>query len=135
MTRITEKPEIDALADADLFYVRDASDPTNPDKKVPYSKIRTPVVGVKMTHQYRYAGDINVPAMAAGAELSATIAVAGAAVGDHVVFNMAPPANIAILGCWVSGADTVSVKFRNTHASNAFIVTAVACVALVSRTS
>lgn len=33
MTKITEKDEIDAIAANDLIYVRDASEPDNPDKK------------------------------------------------------------------------------------------------------
>lgn len=131
MTKITEKDEIDALADNDLFYVRDASDPSNPDKKVPFSKVRP--TGARITHHFRYADDITIPSLSAGAEAEATIAVPGTAIGDHVVFNMNPPANIAILSSWVSAADTVRVRFRNTHGSNAFATAAVACVALVSR--
>jgi hypothetical protein len=131
MTKITEKDEIDALADGDLFYVRDQSDPTNPDKKVPFSKVRP--AGSRITHCFRYAGNITVPNLAAGAEADATITVAGAVVGDHVSFNMEPPANIAVLACWVSAANTVKVRFRNTHASNAYSTAAVSCVGLVSR--
>lgn len=133
MTRITEKPEIDTLADADLFYVRDASEPTNPDKKVPWSKMKPN--GVRTTHQFRYEGLLTVPAMAPQTDANAAMFVGGARVGDHVVFNMMPPANIAILACAVTGNDTVVVRFRNTHASNAFMVTDVNCVALVSRTA
>jgi hypothetical protein len=131
MSKITDKDEIDALADGDLFYVRDASDPSNPDKKVPFSKIRP--TGSRITNRYRYASTITIPNLSAGAEADGTITVVGAAVGDHVVFNMEPPANIAVLASWVSAADTVKVRFRNTHASNAYSTGDVSCVALVSR--
>jgi len=131
MTKITEKDEIDELADGDLFYVRDASEPSNPDKKVPFSKVRP--TGARITHHYRFSDDITIPNISAGAEADATIAVPGAATGDHVVFNMEPPANIAVLSSWVSAADTVKVRFRNTHASNAYSTADIACVALVSR--
>lgn len=174
MTKITEKNEIDALADNDLLYVRDASDPSNPDKKMLGSKLRiftadlstapvaTPAdddriglwdvsdgpaprkhllfsafrpAGAKVTQHLRFAGNIAIPAMAAGVENDATIAVAGAAVGDHAVFNIQPPANIAVLSCWVSAADVLTVRFRNLHASSAYAGGNVSCVALVSRST
>lgn len=98
MTKITEKDEIDVLADPDLFYVRDASDPSNPDKKVPFSKIRP--AGARITNDYRFSASITIPNLAAGAEADASIVVSGAAIGDHVVFNVEPPASIAVLACW-----------------------------------
>lgn len=131
MSKITEKDEIDSVADNDLLYVRDTSDPSNPDKRAPFSKLRP--TGARITHHYRFSGNIAVPNLAAGAEADGTITVTGAAVGDHVTFNMEPPTNIAVLSCWVSAADTVKVRFRNTHASNAFSTANVACLALVSR--
>jgi hypothetical protein len=131
MSKLTEKNEIDEIADGDLFYVRDASAPSDPDKKVPFSKVRP--AGSRITHHHRFAGNITVPSMAAGVEADGTLTVNGAVVGDHVSFNMEPPANIAILACWVSASDTVKVRFRNNHASTAYVSAAVACVALVSR--
>lgn len=174
MTKITAKDQIDAIAANDLIYVRDASAPSNPDKKatgaqvlnftadlsgaveitpadddriavndvsdgaaprkyLPWSKFRP--AGAKITNHFRFAGNITVPTLAAGDEGDATITVTGAATGDHVVFNMEPPANIAILASWVSAADTVKVRFRNTHASSGYSTAAVACVALVSRST
>lgn len=172
MTKITEKDEIDALADNDLLYARDASDPSNPDKKVTGSKLRnftadlstalvaTPAdddrvglwdvsdsasprkylafsafrpAGDKVTHHFRFAGNITIPAMAAGVENDATITVPGAVTGDHAIFNIQPPANIAVMSAWVSANDTLSIRFRNLHASSAYAGGNVACVALVSR--
>ncbi len=49
MTKITEKDEIDEIADGDLIYVRDVSDPSNPDKKAPFSKVRRPDPGSRGT--------------------------------------------------------------------------------------
>lgn len=131
MSKLTEKDEIDSVADGDLFYARDVSDPSKPDKKVPFSKIRP--AGARVTHNFRFAGNIAIPALAAGVEGDATITVTGAVAGDHVSFNLQPPASIAVLSSWVSANDTVSVRFRNTHASSAYAGGAVACVALVSR--
>lgn len=174
MTKITEKNEIDAIAANDLFYVRDASAPSDPDKKatgdqvlkftadlsgatevtpadddlicvhdvsdgvnprkkLPWVKLRP--AGAKITNNVRYTGNIAVPSMAAGVEADGTITVTGAAIGDHVIFNMEPPANVAVLACWVSAANTVKARFRNTHASNSYAGAAVACVALVSRST
>lgn len=48
---------------------------------------------------------------------------------------MEPPANIAILASWISAANTVKVRFRNTHASTGYTSAAVACVVLASRST
>lgn len=133
MTDITNLPEIPALADNDLLYVWDASDPSNPDKKMLASKVRP--AGAKITNQLRFAGNITVPSLAAGVEADATIAVPGAAVGDHVTFGLTVllPASLGILHYWVSAADTVSVRIRNFHASVTYVGAALACTALVTR--
>jgi hypothetical protein len=131
MTKITEKNEIDAIADGDLLYVRDVSDPSDPDKKTPFSKLRPS--GNRITHNFRFAGNVAIPALAAGVEGDATVTVTGAVVGDHASFNIQPPASIAVLASWVSANDTLSVRFRNVHASSAYAGGSVACVALVSR--
>jgi hypothetical protein len=131
MTKITEKDEIDEIADGDLIYVRDVSDPSNPDKKAPFSKVRP--AGSRITRNFRFAGNVAIPALAAGVEGDGNVTVTGAVVGDHVIFNIQPPANIAVLASWVSGNDTLSIRFRNLHASSAYAGGNVACVALVSR--
>jgi hypothetical protein len=133
MSKVTALTEIDAVADNDVMYIWDASTPSAPDKKVPFSKLRPS--GVRITNNFRYEGNITIPALAAGVEGDATIAIAGAAVGDHLVFNLtaALPGNIAVLHAWVSAADTATVRFRNTHAANAYAGAAIACVALASR--
>ncbi|WP_210338994.1 hypothetical protein [Ensifer sp. ENS04] len=133
MTKLNNLPEIDAVADNDTFYVSDASTPGAPDKKVPFSKIRP--AGAKMTSLLRYESTITIPAINAATEGSATIAVAGAAVGDHVVFNMrdALPADLGIMSVRVSAADTVQVRFRNLHAANNYAGGVLACDALVIR--
>lgn len=131
MSKITGKNEIDAVADNDLFYARDVSEPSDPDKRVPFSKIRP--AGNRVTHNFRFAGNVAIPALAAGVEGDATVTVAGAVVGDHASFNIQPPASIAVLASWVSANDTLSIRFRNLHASSAYAGGNVACVALVSR--
>ncbi|TCA48548.1 hypothetical protein E0J16_25810 [Rhizobium pisi] len=135
MTQLSNLPEIDALADGDYFYVLDVSDVVTPDKKVSWIKVRPE--GARITNYKRFSDTITIPNLAAGVEGDGTISVPGAAIGDNVVFNLtaALPANIAILGCWVSAADTVKVRFRNTHASTAFTTADVSCVALVIRSS
>lgn len=132
MTSLPNLTEIDALADGDYFYVWDASDPSSPDKKVPVSKVRP--AGAKITNYIRYASTIVIPNLAALAEADVLITVTGAQVGDHVDFNLsaAPPANIGIQAVWAA-ADQVGVRFRNTHASNAFVTASPACTALVTR--
>lgn len=176
MTNVTTLAELTALASNDVFYVRDASDTADPDKKVMLSTIQkaaadpsgsvqidiaqddqimiwdvsdpaTPrkyilvsdirPAGAKITDLMRYAGPIVVPALAAGVEADVTIAVAGAAVGDHLVFNLvdALPANLAVLYARVSATDTVQVRFRNLHASTGYAGASLACTALVSRST
>lgn len=134
MTNVTALAEIDALADNDVMYVRDASDPANPDKKIPGSKLRPD--GIRITAYRRFEGNVAVPALAAGAEADVSIAVVGALAGDHALFNLlaAPPANIAIMATW-AGADTVTIRFRNTHASVAYAGGSLACMALITRSS
>ncbi|TBY41577.1 hypothetical protein [Rhizobium leguminosarum] len=133
MTNVSNLPAIDAIADNDLFYVRDASDPTTPDKKATGAQLRPS--GAKITNLIRYQANITIPTMAAGVEADATLSIAGAGVNDNVVFNLAAaiPTNIAILGVVVTATDTVKVRFRNTHASNSFSTADVACVLLVIR--
>lgn len=134
MTNVTALAEIDTLADNDILYVWDASTPSSPDKKIPGLKLRPD--GARITAYRRFDGNIAIPALAAGVEGDATIAVLGAAVGDHVQFNFqaSPPGNIAIVATWVI-ADTVGVRFRNTHASVAYAGGNVACMALVTRSA
>jgi hypothetical protein len=133
MTKVTNLPSIDAIADNDLLYVWDASDLVTPDKKATGLQMRP--VGAKVTNYLRYQSNITIPSMAAGVEADATLTITGALVGDNVVFNLAAaiPGNIAILGVVVTATDTVKVRFRNTHASVAFSTVDVACVALVIR--
>jgi hypothetical protein len=133
MTKISDLAELTTLADNDLFYIWDVSDPSNPDKKAQFKNMRPP--GAKITNYVRAAGSIVVPALAAGVEADVGFAVVGAAPGDHVTFGLTVnlPANLAILHSWVSAADTVSVRFRNLHASVAYAGAALACVALATR--
>lgn len=133
MTNVTNLPAIDALADNDLLYVRDTSDASTPDKKITGAQLRPS--GAKITNYLRYQNNITIPTLAAQAEADATLTIAGALVGDNVLFNLAAvlPANIGIMGVVVTAADTVKVRFRNTHASTSFPTVDVACVALVIR--
>lgn len=132
MTKVQDLPEIDALADNDVFYVADASSPGAPDKKVPFSKMKP--AGVRIGAQYRYDGDITIPTIAAGAEGTATITVPGVQPGDHVVFNTnaALASDLGIMAVRVSAANIISVRFRNFGGST-FASAALACVALVMR--
>jgi hypothetical protein len=135
MTKTPDLPEIDALADNDLLYIWDASTPGAPDKKITGAKMRPD--GAKITNYLRNAANITIPAINAGTEGSATVAVAGALVGDHVVFNMqdALPADLAVTMVRVSAADTVQVRFRNLHSSNNYAGGILACTILVIRSS
>lgn len=134
MTKVQDLTEIDALADGDLFYVADVSNPGAPDRKVRFSQMVP--AGAKITNHFRYDGNITIPTIAAGAEGTATITVNGAQTGDHVVFN--PNASLAsdigITAVRVSAANTVAVRFRNFGGSS-FTSAAIACVALVSRSA
>ncbi|KQO80228.1 hypothetical protein [Rhizobium sp. Leaf262] len=122
------------LADNDRIPVWDVSDPVNPRKYATPTSLRS--AGVKVTNQFRYDGVITIPALAASAGDVATIAVAGAASGDHLVFNPkdALPANLGITAVRVSNADTVQVCFRNFGGS-AFVSAPLNCVALVIRSA
>jgi hypothetical protein len=98
--------------------VRDASDAANPDKKMSGSKLRP--TGARITNFLRYAGQITLPAVAAASEGVSTFVVTGAAIGDHVVFNIsdALAADIGITGVRVNVANSIGVTFRNSHAAN-----------------
>lgn len=134
MTKVQDLPEIDALADNDMFYVADASSPGGPDKKVPWNKMKP--AGARITTQFRYAGDITIPTIAAGAEGTSTIALAGVQPGDHVIFNpnAALASDLGIMAVRVSAADTISVRFRNFGGSS-FASAPLACVALAMRSA
>ena len=134
MTKVQDLTEIDALADGDLFYVADVSNPGAPDRKVPWSKMKP--AGARIINQLRYDGSITIPTMAAGAEGTASITVPGAAIGDHVVFNPneSIASNLGIMAVRVSAADTVAVRFRNFGGSS-FTSVPMACIALVSRSA
>ncbi|CUX63045.1 hypothetical protein AGR6A_Lc190027 [Agrobacterium sp. NCPPB 925] len=75
--------------------------------------------GARITNHLRYDGGITIPTIAAGAEGTATISVAGAAIGDHVVFNPneSLASNIGIMAVRVSAADTVSVPLETLAAA------------------
>lgn len=135
MTKLPDLPEIDALADNDVVYVWDASTPGAPDKKITGLKLRP--AGAKITNYLRYESTIVIPAIGAATEGVATIAVAGATVGDHTVFNMqdALPADLAVTMVRVSAANTVQVRFRNLHTANAYAGGTLACTALVIRST
>ncbi|KQV35544.1 MULTISPECIES: hypothetical protein [unclassified Rhizobium] len=126
--------EVTELADNDWVYVYDVSNPADPDGKMLGSRFRP--AGVRITNYLKFDGNITIPNLAAGAEADATVAVPGALVEDHVIFNLnlAPPANIAILATWAE-ADIVKVRFRNTHAATAFVTADVGCGALVIRST
>ncbi|RDJ18214.1 hypothetical protein B5K05_00495 [Rhizobium phaseoli] len=123
MTNVSNLPAIDAVADNDLFYVRDASDPTTPDKKATAAQLRP--TGAKITNYLRYQANITIPTMAAGAEADGTLSITGAQVNDNVVFNLAVaiPTNIAILGVVVTATDRVKVicaRFSPGHDESAY---------------
>lgn len=122
-----------SLTDADRIPVFDANEPSTPRYTTP-AELRP--AGAKITNHLRYAGNITIPAIAAGAEAAATITVNGAGLGDHVVFNAsaALPAGLGVMAVYVSAASTVTVRFRNF--SGAQIASAdLACVALTSRSA
>lgn len=135
MTKVSDLDQIDAVTDETLFYGYDPTDPGNPDKRVPYSMLRP--AGAVVTDYLRFDDDVTIPNLAALAETDVTLSVPGALPGDNVIFNFAAaqPANIAVCGVFISAADAVKVRFRNTHATNAFVTAAVAAVALVIRSN
>lgn len=105
--------------------------------KVPVFASQLQMTGsAKLTAWFRTAGNLTIPAITNGAEGDATYTVTGAAVGDHVVFNptAAPPAGLAIMSTWVSGANTVTVRIRNHSGSN-YGGGTLASVALVTRSA
>ena len=71
---------------------------------------------------YMGSGSITVSALAAGAEEDLTIsdsnAVVGMVVSNPTLLNAAMESNLAITGAWVSAAGVISIRIRNTHASN-----------------
>lgn len=134
MTKVTELAEIDALADSDVLYVFDVSDATTPDKKVPASKLRP--TGARITNYLRFSGVVTLPNIASGAEATIEITVAGAALGDHAIFNTedALPADLGVTSIRISAADTLSVRVRN-FGTSAFATTNINAVALVARSA
>lgn len=118
MTKVSDLTEIDAIVDADLFYVWDASTPSTPDKKVPASKMRPS--GAKITQYIRKVDSLTIPTLAAGAEGAVSVTMTGAVQGDHAVFTprALPPADIAITAVAITADDTVQVRFRNLSAGS-----------------
>ena len=59
---------------------------------------------------------LDFASIAAGAEASLTVTVTGAATGDPVSLGLpaAFTAGISVAGAWVSSANTVTIKLRNT---------------------
>ena len=132
MTKVTELPEIDTLDDGDVLYAYDVSQPSTPDKKVPGSKLRPG--GARVTNYARYGGNVTLPNITAGTEMNMTIAVPGALVGDHVLFNPddALPVGLGIMYARVSSSNTVTVRIRNFGVSD-FASAAIAALVLVIR--
>lgn len=67
---------------------------------------------------------VNPGTLAAGAELDVTGTITGLAAGDIIQVN--PPhaameTGLAILSCWVSAADTVSIRLHNANAVAALV--------------
>lgn len=132
MTKVSDLTEIDAVVDTDLLYIWDASNPSDPDRKVPFSKVRPG--GARITSYIRKVDSLNIPVIAAGAESAVVVTVTGAVQNDHVIFTPTalPPADIAISAVAVTADDTVSVRFRN-HGAGASTLTALAYSILVSK--
>lgn len=63
---------------------------------------------------------VTVAADAAAAEEDITVTITGAAAGDIVVVTplaAAMETGVAIIGAWVSAADTVKIRVSNVHTS------------------
>lgn len=134
MTKVTELPEIDTPADNDVLYLFDVSDATTPDKKVPVAKLRPP--GARITNYLRFHGAINLPNIVAETEATVAITIAGAALGDHVIFNTedALPAGLGVMAVRISAANTLSVRIRNFSMTD-FAAASINAVALVARST
>ena len=63
---------------------------------------------------------VGVTSLAAAAEVTDTDTLTGVASGDLIIMNptAAPAADLTYIA-WASGANTISVKFHNHHASSA----------------
>jgi len=55
----------------------------------------------------------DMPSLASGEGVTATVAVAGAELDDHVVVSFSTDLQGITMRAWVSAADTVSVRFEN----------------------
>lgn len=145
MTKVNDLPVLATYEDLALLYLYSPANPATPDRQQTVAVLRAidrtetllnktigapattkPVyadrlqlVGAKITRFYRAVGDITISALAAGAEEELTIAVTGAAVGDHVIVTpnaAAPEAGVSFGLTWVSAADTVKIRVSNLSA-------------------
>lgn len=162
MAKLNESPivEVTSAADDDLFYALRTADASLPDKRIKWSNILSQtatllnktigapatlkpvytnllqIVGAKVSHIYRAADSITISALAAEAEETLTLAVTGAAVGDHVILSptAAPEAGVCLAAAWVSADDTVSVRVQN-NSSGSLTGGSLAVTALVIRSA
>lgn len=142
--------QLTAYEAAAIFYSYSPANPSAPDRRltwatlvgavpgVPLARYSTllQLVGAKLTHLYRAAGNMTIPSINSGAEGDATFTVTGAIAGDLVLLNptAAPAAGLAISAAWVSAADTVTARIRN-HGGGNYGGGTLAVVALVQRSA
>ena len=71
--------------------------------------------GTQITSIVKGTVAVDPGSVADGATLDVDVTITGAAVGDAVIFH--PPedlaANLEMVGCWVSAANTVTVRLAN----------------------
>jgi hypothetical protein len=77
--------------------------------------------GGAITFAKKAAVSVDLPSLAAGELAEVSVTLAGAAAGDAVIAN--PPAtvdaNIMFCGAYVSAANTIKLRVRNNHATDA----------------
>jgi hypothetical protein len=141
MSKLQDLPNKAAPADTDQVYLFDAAGAAK-DNRVSIAAVRgitktetltnktinTPATakpiygasmqlpGAKLTGFARKQDTISIGILAAGAEITGTVAVAGLAIGDAVICN---PRSLLETGvnfayAWASAPDTLSVRIRNT---------------------
>lgn len=78
--------------------------------------------GTAITKILKGTVSVTLAATAAAAEEDVSLTISGAAAGDIVFLtptNTAMETGVAVIGAWVSAADTVKVRITNVNAANA----------------
>lgn len=80
--------------------------------------------GTLLTKILKGTVSVTLAATAAAAEEDVTLTITGAAAGDIVILtplNAAMETGVAVIGAWVSAADTVKVRISNVNAAASLV--------------